>query len=94
MPSSPLPYSKEAQPKGVQANPRIPLVSMVLGLMALAFGCGLAGLTLVGAISGYAAIGVFDLTIGAMFLAFSFQSARFGLDVTAGRQSVTGHALR
>jgi hypothetical protein len=89
MPSSPLPHSPNTG-----SGPRVPPVSKALGLLAVAFGCGLAGLTLAGAISGYAAIGIFDLTIGGMFLAFSYQSAKFGMDVTAGRQSLAGHTLR
>lgn len=89
MSSSPPPHVT-----GTPPTQRVSPVSMVLGYLALAFGCILATLTLTGAASGYAAIGFFDLTIGGMFLAFSYQSAKFGLDVTAGRLSVTGHVLR
>lgn len=89
MPSSPLPYSAKTPPD----RPVSPLAK-ALGLLAAAFGFGLGALTLAGAVSGYAAIGFFDLTIGGMFLAFSYQSAKFGLDVIAGRQALTGGPAR
>lgn len=69
---------------------QVSAVSMVLGFLVLSFGLILAALTIAGAVSGYAAIGFFDLAVGSMFLMFSWQSAKFGLDVTAGRQSITG----
>ena len=89
MPSSPAPH-----PSNTPSRQRVSPVSMVLGFLALAFGCTLAALTLAGAFSGYAAIGFFDLAVGSMFLMFSWQSAKYGLDVTAGRQTVLGETVR
>ena len=89
MPSSPLPQTPPDR-----ANGQVSPLATLVGALVVAFGACLAALTLAGAISGYDAIGFFDLTVGAMFLLFSWQCAKFGLDVTAGRQTLTGNAIR
>ena len=92
MKSSPLPRSTGVSAGPMRAN-QVSLVSMFLGGLALAVGVGLALLTLAGAIDGFAVIGFYDLAVGGMFLAFSWQSSKFGYEVITGRQTVTGEII-
>ena len=90
--SSPMPRSRRvyARPAaGCAVSPAM----FALGVLVICFGAGLAGSTLFSLIAGID-VGFFDLAIGGMFLAFSWQSAKFGFDVMTGRQTLTGQYVR
>ena len=86
MKSSPLPKTpRRAAPPPAAVHAPASVARKVFGALALAFGGGLALLTLIAAVEGQAAIGFYDVTIGAMILVFSFQAARFGYGLLRGR---------
>ncbi len=79
--------SDAPRPSGpVDAGP----LAQAIGVCSAGGGLALLVLTLAGAVDGYAAIGFYDVTIGGMFIAFSYKAIRFGIDVVTGRQTIYG----
>jgi hypothetical protein len=88
MPSRPIHRRNTSTPQKqpVDVGP----LAQALGVLSVGFGVGLMVLTLAGAADGYAAIGLYDIMVGSMFVAFSYKAIRFGYDVVTGRQTIYG----
>jgi hypothetical protein len=74
-------------------NPPVSPISLALGGLAMAFGVFLTGLTISGAIDGFAAIGFYDIMIGGMIISFGLRSVTFGHAVVYGRLTITGQVV-
>ena len=83
-------HRRDASSNSAPPLPEVGLLSAAFGALCTVFGAALLTLTLAGAISGYAAVGFFDIALGAMFIAFSGQSMKFGYQVMIGRQTAGG----